>query len=112
MDKRITTVISENRWFLGAFVGVSTAYLASFFSAGNVTANAALGSIVVLAVILAFTRSFTLGMAVVLSELVAGSLGRLFTFPVGGLSVRMALLRWSWSRPPFSVFVTGNHGNI
>ena len=49
-----------------------------------------LGAILIALVGVAFWRSFTLGTAAVLIELVAGSLGRLCIFP-GGLSLRMAI---------------------
>lgn len=66
--------------------------LAASFGASQARALEPVGVVVVAAVAaVLYRRSFALGTAVVLVELAAGSLGRSFVLPWGGVSLRMLL---------------------
>ncbi len=94
------------RPYLLAFGATSLALLASF-GASQARGLEPVGVVVVAGVAaLLYRRSFALGTAVVLVELAAGSLGRSFVLPWGGLSVRMVLFAvalaataWELRRP-------------
>lgn len=69
------------------------AYVVSYLTARDPLANAICAGLIVGIAAVVYARSFTWGTAIVLAELVGGSLGRLFVFPGGGglASVRMGL---------------------
>lgn len=79
------------RPFLLACGGTLVAILASFALHRTPTAQAIAAFVIAAAAAWGYRSSFATGTAVVLAELVAGSLGRSFVLPWGGVSVRMLL---------------------
>jgi hypothetical protein len=79
----------ELRWGFVAFLAVLIFYALSFAASFSIIAEYVLAAILVIIAAVAFHQSFTLGFAVVFTELVAGSLGRLFILPFD-ISIRMA----------------------